>query len=671
LQSNLTIAQLLTVFPLNDDVLVSTFEQGPISNLSYVKAVNKANLKYGALFPRLLPPPLPESRIHPEPRPTLPPATYGFPVCWSAAGLTWLPYLPAAVTYRHPIFMSMSLQPDVVPVEHGFVLDPLAVGHWENVESTVQTVAERLFRSTSTAQPHPPFYPSSYGYRQTFPTRKQAKKAIKPSILAFHHVLAYCSYAVASLDLPRDILEALYGNFAYAHPAVQNPVDNDGSDALLKLLWSTLGEMHRARNFSGVVVSCHRPYDYKSVQRMEQYGVPVFVQWSHSSRSQSYSEFPQGEMIARWCPSPDTFAILCEDKSQADSVSPEPSVQHPAPLPQPAAVSCVAPVNLWRDVGEFLYSRYGVVYISEVNDAGKDGQWSAVLGLCCAPAATLVSLYSCVTKGRWPPGTCDLSPELAHADPLPGRPVNSPIRTTALPGSQGYMLSTAEGQNVGWKLIISDPLTMLQIEREGWIYPNDLISGLVKKGVPFRILNPQKLEGAQPSGDTDSTVAPGCEQPEDTAYPSYRQQLRRLFTAYPHTYSAALSAGGILWRIAMDVLPPQDWAEVVRPFHPDQCASSTVDGREYWTPWLTPLERDVIVGVYKPLACKLTLVPFLRPSAHSQQPPTPVAGNAAGGQVLRSGVNRASSLARGPRSMRAGMLAGRLNSSRAFRGPFK
>ena len=641
------------------------------------------------------------------------------------AGLVWLPYLPAVVTYLHPIFGSMNLRPDVVPVEHGFVLDPLTVIQWENVESAIQVVTEGLLSSASTAQHPPPFFPSSYGYRDTFPTRKRAKNAIKPSVLAFHHVLAYCSYLVASLDFPRERLESFYEDLTNAPPTLQNIMTNNGSGVVLKLLWSTLGEMHRARNFSGIVVSYNRPYNYKSIQRMQGYGVPVFVQWSCSARSQSYREFPQAEILDKWCPSPDSFAILCPGQSFTRSVSHAPSAQHPIPLPPPVPTpieshgrcpwshrctlglshtslsedtvhaasgsaadeneagfpaeeshsntairsgplhsSCVSSLELmglWRDVGEFLYVRYGVSYISEVVDPRKDAKWSAVLGICCSPAASLVDLYNCVTRGRWPYGSCDLSLDLARANLLPGPSADYPIHSTPLPGSQGYLISVAEAWGVSWKLIVRDPLTVLQIEREGWVCPDGLIGGMIRKGVPFRILNPVKLEGEEVCGNRGPVVYTDGNEPERVAYLVYREQLRRFFTDNPHAYSAALSAGGILWRIAMDVLPALNAEAVVRPFHPGRCTLSTIDGKEYWTPWLTPLEKDVVVGVQRGLTCKLTLVPFLRPLAHSWQLPMAVVGSIAYGQSLRPGTNLALSSVHGLRSTKSGMLAGHLS----------
>lgn len=522
--------------------------------------------------------------------------------------------------YHHPIFADMNRRPDVTRVENGFALDPSVVNHWQSIESIIKTTTRKVFGG-GLAYRRGPFYPSSYGYDKIFPTREEAKRVIKASFSAFHHALAYCSYAVASLDIPRNTLESLYEDLTGAPSVLQDIITDDASHILVKLLWSTLGEMHRMRNFSGIVVSYDRPYECQAVRRMHHYGVPVFVRWSHISRSQSYREFPHAKILATWCPSADYFAILGPDQHYPHSLPAAPAELHHTPLLPPTTalvepgdgrpgesshVSSPTPVGPWRDTGEFLYSRYGVTYISEVTDASKDSTWSAVLGVCCTPPESLVHLYNWVTAGQWPLGICDLSPDLIHGSLLTSQPFDSPIRTTRLPGSQGYLISVAEGWNVGWRLIIWDPLTVLQIKREYWVDPHDLINGLIKKGAPFRILNPEKLEESQFHGDPSFIVGPGNEQPrhERLTYPAYQQQLRRYFIRYPHAYGAALSAGGILWRIAMDVLPSPSGADVVRPFHRNLCVSLFVDGEEYWTPRFTLLEKDVVVGIYKRVVCR-------------------------------------------------------------------
>lgn len=263
-------------------------------------------------------------------------------------------------------------------------------------------------------------------------------------------------------------------------------------------------------------------------------------------------------------------------------------------------------VNSWSDVGDFLYKRYGLEHISDEEDHGKKGTWSTKLGIVKnTPSVSFVELYDCVTEGAWPPSICDLSPGLAHTDSFPNRSPNAALCLRPVINPQGYIVTAEPGRNVDWKLLIQDPLTLLQIEREGWdCDPGGLVVNLIKKGVPFQILNPQNLEGAQFYDHPGPVIHPVGKKPRHVDYLAYRQELGDFFAQYPHAYAAALSAGGILWRIAMDVLPLPDEFDITRQFHPNGCVSLTVDGNRYWSPKLTQLEEEVIVGVYRWAVCR-------------------------------------------------------------------
>ena len=173
------------------------------------------------------------------------------------------------------------------------MLEPSVVNHWSNIEFIMRTMIKKLKTDAFTSNHQPPFYPSSYGYRQTFPTKKRAKEAIKLSVQAFHHMLVYCSYMImftSALHFSQDRHRLLYENPSKAAPILEKIVSShkqDSSHIVLKLLWSTLGEIYKTRNFSGVVVACSQPYDCQSVQDMHHYGVPVFIRWSNHLRFQT------------------------------------------------------------------------------------------------------------------------------------------------------------------------------------------------------------------------------------------------------------------------------------------------------------------------------------------------------------------------------------------------
>ena len=76
-------------------------------------------------------------------------------------------------------------------------------------------------------------------------------------------------------------------------------------------------------------------------------------------------------------------------------------------------------------------------------------------------------------------------------------------------------------------------------------------------------------------------------------------QLADFLSDYPHAKAVALSAGGILWRLALDVHHFTSEADVIGPFNTSCCISRTIDRETYWTPRLSDEEQNVLVGVYR------------------------------------------------------------------------
>jgi len=303
----------------------------------------------------------------------------------------------------------------------------------------------------------------------------------------------------------------------------------------------------------------------------------------------------------------DEHASLPKDRDTTDASTEAPAFDNDAHVEHLLRTQHCAPSDLaedWNSLRDYLYKRFGLEHISEDGDTGKHGLWSNRLGIKSnVPPTSVVELHDCVIKGAWPPSICDLSPGLIRNGLFPTRSPDAALRVSSL--QEGYLVTVGPARHVSWKLIIQDPLSLLQIEREGWdCDPYDLILNLIKKGVPFQILHPQKLEGAQLYNHPGPALHPTGKAPTRLDYLAYRQELASFFTQYPHAYAAALSAGGIMWRIAMDVLPLPRESDITRQFHPNGCVSLTVDGDRYWTPRLTSREEEVIVGVYKWSACK-------------------------------------------------------------------
>lgn len=214
------------------------------------------------------------------------------------------------------------------------MLDRTDVKHWSNVESVMRTFIEDAQYGVTMSPHRPPRYPSTYGYRSAHSKRKFAINAAKNSLFAFQHMLAYCSYTVASAGSPpfsQNQHRSLYECPARVSTIFENfaSEDSEGSHILLKLLWSSLGEIRQTRNFTGVVVTYVDRYDLESVQAMHSHGVPVYVSWSHCLRLESYSSFLRSDILTPWRPPPTSFTALNQPQRPAST----PTVPPPPPPP--------------------------------------------------------------------------------------------------------------------------------------------------------------------------------------------------------------------------------------------------------------------------------------------------------------------------------------------------
>ena len=254
-------------------------------------------------------------------------------------------------------------------------------------------------------------------------------------------------------------------------------------------------------------------------------------------------------------------------------------------------------VGIWTDEAEFLQKRWGLV-LSGMSELGDDF-YSMKVGINKHQADLSVKhlFEALVSDGRTSlPAEFDLSP--AH-EPLENEfPHQSPTSILRVRSYEGIYL--VDGVSPRWKLLIEDPITLLQIEREGWHLPDgNLVSNLVRKGIPFRVLYPLCQDGTVFYPHTGSLVHPPGSSPTHVNYLWYRLEVADFLKLYPHAHTAALSAGGILWRIAVDVLPMPQERDLVRPFHPDCCDQVLVDGKQFYSPTLKEVDVEMIIGMYK------------------------------------------------------------------------
>ena len=487
-------------------------------------------------------------------------------------------------------------------------------------------VIESLSAHRTTALIHrPPSYPSQYHYSWKHPLRQNAADAARKSLYAFQQMLAYCSYSAARVESPiRGQCEPFYQQPALAESIISSPLAEDESDPsiLQKLLWATLGEIRQTRNFVGAAISYSQPFNYERLGEMVNYGVPVYVSWSSRHRTRSYSSQPLSDLLLQWLPPLEAFGSPdappdclhgVESNSEDEALwniaeTPAPPADQRNPngfraefdqLPafgggsnpekfhagQYEAASGL--VDLWKDFRIFLCKRYGPSDYSKPGDPHLPDTWSRALGVKAdIPSVGMISLYqSVVYSSAWSP-----------LIDLPVRSTARALDVSIVP--EGYLLSVNDGRSCDWRLLIEDPLTILQIQRESWdTSPDGLIFNLVKSGLPFQVLNIHVLEDSF-YGHPSPTAHPPGSPPTYADYLFYRQDLVDFFARYPHTYTAALCAGGILWRIAMDIRPLPAERDIVRAFHSSACLFRAIGGQIYGTPKLTKVEEDVIVGVY-------------------------------------------------------------------------
>ena len=279
--------------------------------------------------------------------------------------------------------------------------------------------------------------------------------------------------------------------------------------------------------------------------------------------------------------------------------SPPPPTLGNAPLPSLDTRPSGPPVDIWISGDTFLASRYGVQEFSCEKDEQQPNIWRLCLGLeKGTPRMSEMDLYNSVVGGSWPQTICDVSPNFCGLSPVLG----PPRAINVVWAGNCYLVSPRLG-DVEWKILIDDPLTILQMEREEQDgRPDTLLFNLVQRGAPFEVLNSRTLYKRSLPRHRHRIAQPTDRAPGLERYPEYRQRLEKFFKQNPHAYAASLCAGGILWRIAMEILPfsESDVDCLTGPFHHDRCRSKQVDGVEYYFPTLTIIEEGAIIGLYQP-----------------------------------------------------------------------
>ena len=198
------------------------------------------------------------------------------------------------------------------------------------------------------------------------------------------------------------------------------------------------------------------------------------------------------------------------------------------------------------------------------------------------------------------PAEWDLSPNFSPVGgEFPQKPLTTVLRIESL-GLTEYLLTITDKDTRPWKILIDNPMVLLQIERERWHLQGDgLVSNLVRKGLPFQILYPSRQADAIFYPHNGPVIHPEGREPTRVDYLTYCLDVAQFFKLYPHAHVAALCSGSILWRIAIDVLPIPAEHHLIRPFHPCCCRERVIQGTRYWTPQISAVDEEIIVGMYK------------------------------------------------------------------------
>ena len=304
--------------------LISTFEQDP--------SCDPPNLhEYDLLreYPQArvleLTQPLPRNPIPPEFRAPGGAPIYGFAATGPSDPSSWHPYLPAVISYHYPIFSWMGVSPEL-ELRNGLLqLPEKVIYRWSAVETVICRTIKALHRlwDRTGVMEWGPACPSIHGYASSYPeeSRDHAVSVVRNSLQAFQEILGFCSYAISRTpslsSIPTDY--TIFFTNPEGASDVFERLDRDPDVVyigdLFKLLWASLGAVHRSRNFTGAVVSWACLQSYEGVHAMDAYGVPVYVRWCGIHRLKGYTQ-SQAAALSPWTPSIETFSVLWKDPQE-------------------------------------------------------------------------------------------------------------------------------------------------------------------------------------------------------------------------------------------------------------------------------------------------------------------------------------------------------------------
>ena len=263
---------------------------------------------------------------------------------------------------------------------------------------------------------------------------------------------------------------------------------------------------------------------------------------------------------------------------------------------------------------DFLYQRYGFLatepttlptttLLSAKSNAyriiGLDAQDSG------RPPRYLNDFITKILQRELPAGHCDLSPTCPPEETFPDRrSIRDTVvflKTLCLSDEGGFVF--LNNQKDSTLLAVHEALSVLQLVRTGTRLELEAVLGfLTQNGCRFTLLYPNALELTPPKfyPFTFPLRHPGW-QPDAEDYRAYMSRLVTFFNERPNVVAAALSRGGIAWRIVVEVLGIKGSVEELMDTLPEQrCSVKTSQGTR-WCHELDEGEWFYLVGGYEVL----------------------------------------------------------------------
>lgn len=186
----------------------------------------------------------------------------------------------------------------------------------------------------------------------------------------------------------------------------------------------------------------------------------------------------------------------------------------------------------------------------------------------------------------------------------------APVSVPAMPerhvqAHTAYLLIPKQGtvEDQPWLVCLQDPLSVLQVLRADWGPEAELlVCALAVRGIPFRTLRLKKEYTPYVSHEvrTGLQLMPQGYVPTSQDYAVYTLRLKDLILCHGRP---ALLKGGIIWRLAMEVLGEDDeWALHALSI-PTDCSEpyfvASYNDYQGVDEELTQQEEDIVCGVYR------------------------------------------------------------------------